>query len=91
MLFYILLAHVQFVLLRSFSTIFIAVFVELLTKSESLGLRTLPLVWDTNKLENEAFQKLDLFPSTGKEREMPTLLSPLERANLNHWTLFWAL
>jgi hypothetical protein len=91
MSFYFLLALLQFVLLRSFSTIFIAVFVELLTKSESLGLRTLSLVRDSKKLENKAFQKLDLFPSSGKEREMPTLLGPLERANLNHQMLFWAL
>jgi hypothetical protein len=31
------------------------------------------------------FQKLDLFPSSGEVRETPTLLGPLERANLNHW------
>jgi hypothetical protein len=29
------------------------------------------------------FWKLDLFPSS--EGETPTLLGPLERANLNHW------
>jgi hypothetical protein len=34
------------------------------------------------KLENTTFWKLDLFPSSG-ERETPTLLGPLERANLN--------
>jgi hypothetical protein len=28
------------------------------------------------------FRKLDLFPSSGEERETPTLLAPLERANL---------
>jgi hypothetical protein len=27
-----------------------------------------------------------LFPSSGEGRETPTLLGPLERANLNHWT-----
>jgi hypothetical protein len=31
------------------------------------------------------FQKLDMFPSSG-EGETPTLLGPLEGANLNHWT-----
>jgi hypothetical protein len=30
------------------------------------------------------FRKLDLFPSSGEGRT-PTLLGPLERANLNHW------
>jgi hypothetical protein len=30
-------------------------------------------------LENTMFRKLDLFPT-------PTLMGPLERANLNHWT-----
>jgi hypothetical protein len=37
------------------------------------------------KLENITFRKLDLFPSSG-EGEMPTLLDPVERANLNDWT-----
>jgi hypothetical protein len=32
---------------------------------------------------------LDLFPSAGEgARETPTLLGPLERANLNHWTTY---
>jgi hypothetical protein len=31
------------------------------------------------------FKKLDLFPSSGEE-ETPTLLGPLEKANLSHWT-----
>jgi hypothetical protein len=31
------------------------------------------------------FQKLNLFPSSGGRRETPTLLGPLERANLSHW------
>jgi hypothetical protein len=32
------------------------------------------------------FRKLDLFLSSGEVREIPTLLGPLESANLNHWT-----
>jgi hypothetical protein len=32
------------------------------------------------------FRKLDLFPSSGEGGEAPTLLDPLERSNLNHWT-----
>jgi hypothetical protein len=31
------------------------------------------------------FWKLDLFLSSSERREAPTLLSPLERANVNHW------
>jgi hypothetical protein len=38
-------------------------------------------------LENTTFQKLDLFPSSGKEGKTPTQLGTLERANLNHWTI----
>jgi hypothetical protein len=37
-----------------------------------------------NSLEN-MFRKLDLFLSSGDGRESPTLLGPLERANLKHW------
>jgi hypothetical protein len=37
-------------------------------------------------LENTPFRKLDLFLPSGEGRETPTLLGPLERANLNHWT-----
>jgi hypothetical protein len=33
-------------------------------------------------LECTAFRKLDLFLSSGDERETPTLLGPLEGANL---------
>jgi hypothetical protein len=29
---------------------------------------------------------MDLFPSSGEEGETPTLLGPLERASLKHWT-----
>jgi hypothetical protein len=31
---------------------------------------------------------LDLFPSSGEERETPTQLGPIESANLNHWIWF---
>jgi hypothetical protein len=37
-------------------------------------------------LENTTFRKLDLFQSSNEERETPTLLCPVERAVLNHWT-----
>jgi hypothetical protein len=36
-------------------------------------------------IDNTTFRKLYLFPSPGEEREMPTVLGPLERGNLNHW------
>jgi hypothetical protein len=39
-------------------------------------------------LENTTFRKLDLFPSSGEGREIPTLLGSLERANLNHMSVF---
>jgi hypothetical protein len=42
--------------------------------TEALDLRILPIVLNSNKL--------DLFPSSGELRETPTLLGPLERANL---------
>jgi hypothetical protein len=35
-------------------------------------------------LKDTTFRKLDLFPSSGEGLEIPTLLGPLERANLNH-------
>jgi hypothetical protein len=36
-------------------------------------------------MEDTAYQKLDLFPSSGMGTETLTLLGPLEKANLNHW------
>jgi hypothetical protein len=45
-------------------------------------LRTLSIVRNINKLKNTAFQRLDLVPSSGEERETPTLLGPLD---LNSW------
>jgi hypothetical protein len=53
--------------------------------SESLRLRTLPIVRNSNKLENTKFWKLDLSQSSGEERDTSTTLGPLERANLSHW------
>jgi hypothetical protein len=35
--------------------------------------------------KQNVFRELDLFPSSG-EGETHTLLGPLERADLNHWT-----
>jgi hypothetical protein len=53
-------------------------------------LRTFPPFWYCNKLEETTFLKLDLFPSSGDWRDIPTLLGPLERANLNQWLFhFW--
>jgi hypothetical protein len=37
-------------------------------------------------LKNKTFRKLDLFPSLRKIKVTRTLLGPLERAGLNHWT-----
>jgi hypothetical protein len=57
--------------------------------SESLGLRTFSGIWNSNELEKPLFQKLDLFPSSGEEREAATLLGPLERANPSFLTCKW--
>jgi hypothetical protein len=38
--------------------------------------------------ENSTFRKLDLFPSSDERMELPTLLGPLDGANLNHCALF---
>jgi hypothetical protein len=48
--------------------------------SELLGFWTLPIVRNSNPL------KLDLFSSSDEGKKTPTLLDPLERANLNDWT-----
>jgi hypothetical protein len=40
----------------------------------------------SNILEN-TFKKLDLFPSSGEQVEGTTLLNPLQKDNLNHWTV----
>jgi hypothetical protein len=55
-------------------------------ESESLGLRTSSIIWNSNKLKSTVFQKLDLFLSLGKDGEMPGLFGPLEKANLSHCT-----
>jgi hypothetical protein len=41
------------------------------------------------RIENTTFQKLDLFLSSGEGggEKTPTHLGPLERTNLNHWTI----
>jgi hypothetical protein len=46
---------------------------------------TVSILHSSKELENTMFQKLELFPSSDKGRETPTLLGPLERLNLNHW------
>jgi hypothetical protein len=38
--------------------------------------------------KNTMFRKLDLFPSSSEIWETPTLLDPLETANLSHWTTY---
>jgi hypothetical protein len=35
------------------------------------------------------FRKLNLLPSSGEDRETPTVLGLLERASLNHWTVIY--
>jgi hypothetical protein len=45
--------------------------------SESLSLWTSSIVRNCTYLENTTYGKLDLFPSSGERREIPTLLAPL--------------
>jgi hypothetical protein len=40
----------------------------------------------SNFSKSTTFRKLDLFPFSSKMEGTPTLLGPLERANLSHWT-----
>jgi hypothetical protein len=56
------------------------------TQTELLGFCTLFIIQYIKKLENTMFQNLDLFLSSG-EGETLTMLGPLERANINHWTV----
>jgi hypothetical protein len=66
------------------STLIVWVIVTFKIQFDSFS-RTLSIFRYSKKLESTKFRKLDLFPSSGKG-ETPTLLGPLERANLNHWT-----
>jgi hypothetical protein len=43
--------------------------------------------YNVSKKNTVSFRKMDLFPFSGKMMGAPTLLDPLERASLNHWTL----
>jgi hypothetical protein len=53
--------------------------------SESLGFRTVSIVRNSKYKKTQRFGNW-LFPSSGEVGKTPTLLGPLERANLNHWT-----
>jgi hypothetical protein len=37
-------------------------------------------------IRKHMFRKLNLFPSSGEGREIPTHFGPLEKENLNHWS-----
>jgi hypothetical protein len=39
-------------------------------------------------MKNTMFWKLGVFPSSGEIWKTPTLLDPLERANITHWTTY---
>jgi hypothetical protein len=62
-------------------------FTDYITQSEILGFNGFldflhrPVCKRT--LKNTTFRKLDLFPASGEGWGTPTLLGPLERANLN--------
>jgi hypothetical protein len=40
-----------------------------------------------SRILNNSFRKVDVFPCLGEGKETPTLLGPLERANLNQSSL----
>jgi hypothetical protein len=42
--------------------------------------------WHSESLGFWTFRKLDVFPSSGERKETRTLLGPLERLNLSHWS-----
>jgi hypothetical protein len=50
------------------------------------GFRTFAIVRYSKKLKNTAFREMDQFPFSGEGWETLTVLDPLERAYLNHWT-----
>jgi hypothetical protein len=53
---------------------------------ELLRFWTLSIVWNFKYYKTQRFGNLVCFrPSSGEGRETPTLLGPLERANLTHW------
>jgi hypothetical protein len=54
---------------------------------ESLGVWTLDFVRRPEFLilGNTMFRTMYLFPSSGEGRETPSVLGPLDRANLNQW------
>jgi hypothetical protein len=55
-----------------------------------MGFWTLSIVRKSKILDNTTFRKLDLLPSSGEGGgETPTVLGPLDRANLNHWNESW--
>jgi hypothetical protein len=54
------------------------------TYSKPLGFWTLFITHNSKKLEKTKFWKLDMFLPSGEGKETPTILGPLERANLNH-------
>jgi hypothetical protein len=51
---------------------------------EARGYETIPgfeyFIQNSTKPGNTKFRKLDLFPSSGEGKEVPTLLGPLEKA-----------
>jgi hypothetical protein len=49
-------------------------------KNHVYGLRP-----SSNVFFNTIFRKLDLFPSSGKNKMASTWLGPLDKASLNHW------
>jgi hypothetical protein len=53
------------------------------------GFWTLSIVWYSINTKEHNFQKLERFPPSSEEQETPTLLGPVERADLNRITLLY--
>jgi hypothetical protein len=50
------------------------------------GFLDLPIIPNSKYYKEQRFEIWTLFPISGEGMEAPTLLGPLEIANLNHWT-----
>jgi hypothetical protein len=48
--------------------------------------RVFGLFLSSDILKKTTFRKRDLFPSSGEGWKTSTMLGPLERANIKHWT-----
>jgi hypothetical protein len=57
-----------------------------LGQPEVQGFWTMTIVGYSKKIENTAFRKLDVFPSSGEGERETYSVGSLRKNNLNHWT-----